>query len=153
MKISPEGALQIDEINRKDANSYTCIAENSRGRSSIIHKLIVIGEEYFWIIIEISFLPIISLSTAPPLPPEVTVTATTTDDIVLKLKPNDTDATPITGYTLHYKSEFGEWESIQISNDVKKYVIEGLICGSRYQLYVTGNNRQFDLVKKCSIDE
>lgn len=44
------------------------------------------------------------------------------------------------GYTLHYKPEFGEWETVDVSVDAQKHVIENLYCGSRYQVYSTAYN-------------
>lgn len=54
--------------------------------------------------------------TAPPQSPQVTLTATTTDSLTLKLKPHEMDSAPIHGYTLHYKPEFGDWETVSSSS-------------------------------------
>lgn len=51
------------------------------------------------------------------------------------------DSAPIHGYTLHYKPEFGDWETVEVAVDAQKYTIENLLCGSRYQVYATGYNR------------
>lgn len=51
------------------------------------------------------------------------------------------DSAPIHGYTLHYKPEFGDWETVEVAVDAQKYTIENLFCGSRYQVYATGYNR------------
>lgn len=69
------------------------------------------------------------------------MTATTTDSLTVKLKPHDMDSAPIHGYTLHYKPEFGDWETVEVAVDAQKYTIESLFCGSRYQVYATGYNR------------
>lgn len=78
--------------------------------------------------------------TAPPHSPQVTLTATTTNSLTMKLRPHATDNAPIHGYTIHYKPEFGDWETVQISSTVQKYTLENLWCGSRYQIYVTAYN-------------
>lgn len=78
---------------------------------------------------------------APPQSPHLSLTATTTDSLTLKLKPHETDAAPIHGYTLHYKQEFGDWETTEVALDAQKYTINSLYCGSRYQVYATGYNR------------
>lgn len=54
------------------------------------------------------------------------------------------DTAPIHGYTLHYKPEFGDWETVEVAVDEQKYTIENLFCGSRYQVYATGYNRYAD---------
>ena len=78
--------------------------------------------------------------TAPPYPPHLSLTTTTTTSITIKLKPRKEDETPIHGYTVHYKPEFGEWETANIGNSIQDYTIENLNCGTRYQLYVKAYN-------------
>ncbi|KAM7342874.1 Down syndrome cell adhesion molecule 1 isoform 4-T6 [Cochliomyia hominivorax] len=119
MRVLPDGSLLIKSVNRQDAGDYTCHAENSIAKDSITHKLIVL---------------------APPMSPQVTLSATTTDSLTVKLKPHEGDTAPLHGYTLHYKPEFGEWETAEVSVDAQKYTIENLLCGSRYQVYATGFN-------------
>ncbi|XP_055624208.1 cell adhesion molecule Dscam2 isoform X50 [Toxorhynchites rutilus septentrionalis] len=115
----PEGSLFIKDVIRQDAGDYTCTAENSIAKDSITHRLIVL---------------------APPQSPQLTLTATTTDSLSVKLKPHESDTAPLQGYTLHYKPEFGEWETIDVALEAPKYTIENLYCGSRYQVYSTGYN-------------
>uniref|UniRef100_A0AAG5D0N3 Down syndrome cell adhesion molecule-like protein Dscam2 n=1 Tax=Anopheles atroparvus TaxID=41427 RepID=A0AAG5D0N3_ANOAO len=115
----PEGSLFIKDVIRQDAGDYTCTAENSIAKDSITHRLIVL---------------------APPQSPQLTLTATTTDSLSVKLKPHDSDTAPLQGYTLHYKPEFGEWETIDVALEAPKYTIEKLYCGSRYQVYATAYN-------------
>ncbi|XP_033154251.1 Down syndrome cell adhesion molecule-like protein Dscam2 isoform X43 [Drosophila mauritiana] len=119
MRLLPDGSLLIKSVNRQDAGDYSCHAENSIAKDSITHKLIVL---------------------APPQSPHVTLSATTTDALTVKLKPHEGDTAPLHGYTLHYKPEFGEWETSEVSVDSQKHNIEGLLCGSRYQVYATGFN-------------
>ncbi|XP_055318402.1 cell adhesion molecule Dscam2 isoform X26 [Sitodiplosis mosellana] len=119
MRILAQGTLFIKDVIRQDAGDYTCVAENSIAKDSITHKLTVL---------------------APPQSPQVTLTATTTDSLTLKLKPHEMDSAPIHGYTLHYKPEFGDWETVEVAVDAQKYTIESLFCGSRYQVYATGYN-------------
>nr|XP_034174429.1 Down syndrome cell adhesion molecule-like protein Dscam2 isoform X46 [Osmia lignaria] len=115
----PEGSLFIKEVDRTDAGEYSCYVENSFGHDTVTHQLIV---------------------HAPPHSPQVTLTATTTNSLTMKLRPHPTDNAPIHGYTIHYKPEFGDWETAQISSTAQKYTLENLWCGSRYQIYVTAYN-------------
>ncbi|XP_058830703.1 cell adhesion molecule Dscam2 isoform X48 [Topomyia yanbarensis] len=115
----PEGSLFIKDVIRQDAGDYTCTAENSIAKDSITHRLIVL---------------------APPQSPQLSLTATTTDSLAVKLKPHESDTAPLQGYTLHYKPEFGEWETIDVALEAPKYTIENLYCGSRYQVYSTAYN-------------
>ncbi|XP_051153621.1 cell adhesion molecule Dscam2 isoform X46 [Leptopilina boulardi] len=115
----PEGSLFLKEVDREDAGEYSCYVENSFGHDTVTHQLVV---------------------NAPPQPPQVQLTATTTNSLTLKLRPLSGDNAPIHGYTIHYKLEFGEWETVQIGSNTQKYTLENLLCGSRYQVYVTAYN-------------
>ncbi|KYN33110.1 hypothetical protein ALC56_12586 [Trachymyrmex septentrionalis] len=119
LKQLPEGSLFIKEVDRADAGEYSCYVENSFGHDTVTHQLVV---------------------HAPPHSPQVTLTATTTNSLTMKLRPHPTDNAPIHGYTIHYKPEFGDWETVQISSTAQKYTLENLWCGSRYQIYVTAYN-------------
>ncbi|CAL7934268.1 unnamed protein product [Xylocopa violacea] len=115
----PEGSLFIKEVDRTDAGEYSCYVENSFGHDTVTHQLIV---------------------HAPPHSPQVTLTAITTNSLTMKLRPHATDNAPIHGYTIHYKPEFGDWETVQISSTAQKYTLENLLCGSKYYIYVTAYN-------------
>ena len=136
----PEGSLFIKDVIRQDAGDYTCTAENSIAKDSITHHLIVLGM-FQKISLKISFCNCLNFKfSAPPMSPQLSLTATTTDSLSVKLKPHDSDNAPLQGYTLHYKPEFGEWETIDVALNQPKSVIENLFCGSRYQVYSTGYN-------------
>lgn len=83
------------------------------------------------------------LVLAPPHSPILTLTSTTVNSLTMKLKAHPQDAV-LHGYTVHYKPEFGEWDTVQVASDATKYTLEGLYCGSRYQVYATAYNRQVD---------
>ncbi|XP_075224355.1 Down syndrome cell adhesion molecule 1 isoform X5 [Lycorma delicatula] len=119
MRQLPDGSLLIKAVTRADAGEYSCSVENSFGQDTVTHKLVVL---------------------APPHKPQVTLTATTTNSITMKLKPHPGDNEPIHGYTVRYKPEFGDWDTVQVSATTQKYTLEGLWCGSRYQIVVTAYN-------------
>ncbi|KAL5286966.1 Dscam family protein [Megaselia abdita] len=119
MRQLQDGSLLIKSVTRQDAGEYTCHAENPIAKDSITHKLNVL---------------------APPQSPQLSLSATTTDALTVKVKPHDGDTAPLHGYTLHYKPEFGEWETSEVTVDSQKHSIDHLLCGSRYQLYATGFN-------------
>ena len=50
------------------------------------------------------------------------------------------DKTPVHGYTLHYKAEFGDWNSEQIPFGSEEYTLDDLLCGKEYSLSVTAYN-------------
>lgn len=119
VRQQPDGSLFIRDVSRTNAGEYSCHVENDYGQDSVTHQLIV---------------------NAPPSAPQVSLTSTTTNSLTMKLKPHESDVEPIHGYTVHYKPEFGDWETIQIGPNVDKYTLEKLLCGTRYQVYVTAYN-------------
>ncbi|CAL8111483.1 unnamed protein product [Orchesella dallaii] len=118
LRLLPDGSLLIKEVTRKDAGDYHCRAENSFGQDAIMHSLVV---------------------QAPPQPPSISLSGTTGTSITVRLK-SPMDSAPLHGMTVHYKQDFGEWETTQISPTTNEYTLEGLSCGTRYQLYATSFN-------------
>ncbi|XP_030766966.1 Down syndrome cell adhesion molecule-like protein Dscam2 [Sitophilus oryzae] len=119
VRQQPDGSLFIRDVTRTDAGEYSCKVENDFGQDSVTHQLIV---------------------NAPPRAPQVTLTSTTTNSLTIKIKPHESDGEQVHGYTIHYKPEFGEWETVQVGPATDKYTLEKLLCGTRYQLYVTAYN-------------
>ena len=116
----PDGSLQITRVIKEDAGQYVCMVNNKFGQDTVTHELVVNG---------------------PPDPPEVQITAQTTDSVTIKLKTvNPDDKTPVHGYTLHYKPEFGDWNTAAIPYGSEEYTLDDLLCGQRYHLYVTAYN-------------
>ncbi|XP_063893538.1 cell adhesion molecule Dscam1 isoform X8 [Helicoverpa armigera] len=116
----PEGSLQIAGVAREDAGEYSCHVDNQFGTDTVTHTLSVL---------------------APPFPPQLSIASSSVSSLTLRLKPSvDVDQSPAAGYTIHYKQEFGDWETVQIPSTTDTYTLENLFCGSRYQLYVTAYN-------------
>lgn len=46
-----------------------------------------------------------------------------------------------TGYVINYKRDHGDWEELQLESKLDSYVLRSLLCGNRYQLYMTAYNR------------
>ncbi|XP_037298235.1 Down syndrome cell adhesion molecule-like protein Dscam2 [Manduca sexta] len=116
----PEGSLQIAGVAREDAGEYSCHVDNQFGTDTVTHTLSVL---------------------APPFPPQLTIASSSVSSLTLRLKPSvEVDQSPAAGYTIHYKQEFGDWETVQIPSSTDTYTLENLFCGSRYQLYVTAYN-------------
>ena len=77
----------------------------------------------------------------PPDPPEVALIAQTTDSVTVKIKAkNPEDKTPVHGYTLHYKPEFGDWDTSAIPYGSEEFTLDNLLCGQKYHLYVVAYN-------------
>ncbi|XP_059046503.1 cell adhesion molecule DSCAM isoform X21 [Achroia grisella] len=116
----PEGSLQIAGVAREDAGEYSCHVDNQFGTDTVTHTLSIL---------------------APPFPPQLTIAASSVSSLTLRLKPSDeAEQSPAAGYSIHYKQEFGDWETVQIPSHTDTYTLENLFCGSKYQLYVTAYN-------------
>ncbi|GFY16535.1 down syndrome cell adhesion molecule-like protein 1 [Trichonephila clavipes] len=81
-----------------------------------------------------------TLETAPPTSPIVQIESTTSSTINISWKKDVKDKSAIPEYTIHYKSDDGDWKSQQLGSSVDRYTLTGLKCGSRYQLYMTASN-------------
>ncbi|XP_076051377.1 cell adhesion molecule Dscam1-like [Oratosquilla oratoria] len=80
--------------------------------------------------------------TGAPQPPKIEVISTATNKIDVQMKPTTTDnTTPILGYTLHYKPDFSDWESVTLSASISNCSLTDLQCGSHYKIYATAFNK------------
>lgn len=53
---------------------------------------------------------------APPFPPQLSIASSSVSSLTLRLKPSDeAEQSPAAGYTIHYKQEFGDWETVQVT--------------------------------------
>jgi len=120
-RLLPDGSLHITNVTKDDSGEYKCTVNNKFGQDRVTHTLVVNG---------------------PPEPPMVILTAQTTDTITFKLKTDvAVDATPVHGYRVHYKPEFGDWEDKEIGFGAEEFTLQYLWCGQRYQLYVVAYNQ------------
>ncbi|KAK3913833.1 Down syndrome cell adhesion molecule-like protein Dscam2, partial [Frankliniella fusca] len=113
------GALSIRDVQHSDEGNYTCSVENAHGRDEIAYSLVVM---------------------VPPGPPALTVLATDADSLHLQWSDSE-PGVPVLGYVINYKRDHGDWEELQLESKVDGYVLRGLLCGNRYQLYMTAYNR------------
>lgn len=52
---------------------------------------------------------------APPFPPQLSIASSSVSSLTLRLKPSlEAEQSPAAGYTIHYKQEFGDWETVQV---------------------------------------
>ncbi|GLG93649.1 Down syndrome cell adhesion molecule-like protein Dscam2 [Gryllus bimaculatus] len=119
LKVQSDGSLQIADLREEDNGNYTCHVENTYGSDRISHKLIV---------------------QVPPSAPLLHATGSTSTSLNVQWKLGEDGGAPITGFVLHYKREFGEWEEVKVNRKQSSYIINNLWCGTSYQLYVTAHN-------------
>lgn len=46
----------------------------------------------------------------------------------------------LTGFTLFVREESGAWKEISVSSDQRSYLLQDLLCGTKYQIYITAHN-------------
>ncbi|GBM46999.1 Titin [Araneus ventricosus] len=78
-----------------------------------------------------------------PEPPSFTVVAASESKISLRWGDPPSRNIPVTGYTLHYKKESGEWYHIPIiaSSSKNRFTITGLESSTPYKIYITASNQ------------
>lgn len=45
------------------------------------------------------------------------------------------------GYLINYKREGGDWEEYEVGPRSTSHVLQGLVCGSAYQVFITAFNK------------
>ncbi|XP_050541670.1 cell adhesion molecule Dscam2 isoform X2 [Daktulosphaira vitifoliae] len=119
-QINKDGSLVISDIQHSDKGNYTCFVENNHGKDVIIYSINV---------------------KVPPSPPKLSVHLEDIDSLQLKWMDTSELDIPILGYTINYKREHGDWEEIQVDSKTHFHVLQNLLCGTRYQLYITAYNK------------
>ncbi|XP_066972085.1 cell adhesion molecule Dscam1 [Macrobrachium rosenbergii] len=119
IQVRPNGSLLIRDVQKADAGNLSCTASNVHGSDSITYFLTV---------------------QVPPAPPILYVQGSSRDALTLRwnLRPHHT---PVRGYIMNYKREYGDWEEVELHTARTSHTLSGLVCGSRYQLYVTAYNK------------
>ncbi|XP_071455064.1 cell adhesion molecule Dscam1, partial [Hetaerina americana] len=119
-QVTKDGSLLIRDIQHSDGGNYTCSVENINGKDEIAYTVKV---------------------KVPPEPPVLSVFASYADSLHLQWSTKNNGGSPILGYVINYKRDYGDWEELQIESSVASHILRGLWCGTHYQLYVTAYNR------------
>lgn len=62
-------------------------------------------------------------------------------DFSLFLLAIDTGRTPLKGFLLSYRREFGDWEEISLNRRSTSHTMDGLLCGTVYQFTLAAFNK------------
>uniref|UniRef100_A0A1I8PJY9 Down syndrome cell adhesion molecule-like protein Dscam2 n=1 Tax=Stomoxys calcitrans TaxID=35570 RepID=A0A1I8PJY9_STOCA len=120
LEVSTDNTLTLRSIQRSHEGNYSCVVRNAIGSDHIVYQVFV---------------------QVPPSAPMITVTATTTNSVSLQWKVEDIGGSPLRGFTLTYRKEFGDWEEIQLDRRVSSHLLEALQCGTRYQFTLVTYNK------------
>uniref|UniRef100_T1JES5 Down syndrome cell adhesion molecule n=1 Tax=Strigamia maritima TaxID=126957 RepID=T1JES5_STRMM len=138
-----DGSLLIKDTDEINSDNYTCRVQNAHGQDYITYNLII--------------------QSAPGVPfIEIALITTSSIDIQWKVERNggsrilalcihvpkmllphvNTDTVILNlGYKLYYKHEQSEWELKDLDGATNSYRLEGLHCGTKYQLYMVAYNK------------
>ncbi|XP_034940449.1 Down syndrome cell adhesion molecule-like protein Dscam2 isoform X4 [Chelonus insularis] len=120
IQILQTGELVISNIQTQDGGNYTCQVENALGSDRLHYSLTV---------------------QVPPNAPVLYVTSSTSSSVLLHWKPGYNGGSPLTGYTLHYRTTHGSLDELQLPRRETNHELKGLLCGNMYHLYLTSHNK------------
>lgn len=120
-EINEEKSVIIKNIQRYQANNYTCVAKNHLGIDKITYQVQVL---------------------TPPHQPRLNGSSTSFDSVALNWVLADTGGSPIKLFIVNYRRQFGEWaESISVDRRSSSITVDGLECGTTYEFTVSGVNK------------
>uniref|UniRef100_T1JE43 Down syndrome cell adhesion molecule-like protein Dscam2 n=1 Tax=Strigamia maritima TaxID=126957 RepID=T1JE43_STRMM len=115
-----DGSLLIKDMAESDSDNYTCHVQNEHGQDYITYS--------------------VTVQSAPGTPfVEISLITTSSIDIQWKVEANG--GSPVLGYKLYYKHDQSEWQLIDLDAATNSYHLDGLHCGTKYQLYMIAYNK------------
>lgn len=123
LEVYQESSIHYTLLHLRKATKYSIIVQafNSKGTGPHSKEIIVKTFE-----------------NDPPSTPILRVSSSASSLVVLSWEMKHDN--PITGYTILYKQENGQWEEIDVPGDKLSYTLQNLQCGSRYQFYIFAYN-------------
>ncbi|XP_071452909.1 cell adhesion molecule Dscam1 [Hetaerina americana] len=140
------GELFAPKLEKRWEGNYSCQATNLFGQDEVTYSVVAL--------------------TPPERPSDLSLQFSTDSALHLRWKAPDDGGSPIKGYVLSYKREHGSWTEValeagtlntnmisssshhhihhhlqQQQPGLVQYNLQGLRCGSPYQVYVTARNR------------
>ncbi|CAN7984998.1 unnamed protein product, partial [Ixodes hexagonus] len=82
-----------------------------------------------------------TLDFDPPSAPHLRIGGTTSRSISVNWENEHLQEAPITGYSLYYKFEGGEWHEVSVPHDRRAFTLSDLRCGTEYLIYIRATNR------------
>ncbi|PSN46727.1 Down syndrome cell adhesion molecule-like protein Dscam2, partial [Blattella germanica] len=125
IEIAPDNTLIVMNVVRNNEGNYSCRVQNSFGSDEITYFLQV---------------------QVPPTPPTLVVTSVMQKAVQLQWKQGDTGGAAVRLFLLAYRSvgeggEAGEWDELSVEPAVSTRLLEGLVCGTRYQFRLAAVNK------------
>lgn len=118
-QIFPNGSLSIQTLGESDQGDYSCSVQNVHGSDQIIFEIIV---------------------QIPPAAPAVLARNVTHTAVELTWTDTRSRKQPVLGYSLFFKKEHGQWETVDTDPLSNKFYLQDLQCGTNYSIYMSAYN-------------
>ncbi|EEB19411.1 Down syndrome cell adhesion molecule precursor, putative [Pediculus humanus corporis] len=115
-----EKSLILQNIARTNEGNYSCHVKNNLGSDHIVFAIIV---------------------QVPPTSPLLLATSVTSNSVQLQWKQGDNGGAIIRGFILSSKKEGNDWKEFILEPHTNTYLMEGLDCGSNYQIKLIAFNK------------
>ena len=147
--------MVLRDAQKSDTGNYTCMVSNTHGDDQITYYLLVQGRYNINLYIFVNIFEKIIfafyncgifsysdiLITVPPSPPTIHATTSGSSSLSVTWRGGDDGGAPVLGLTLSYKKEYGGWKEETVPASHSSHVLQGLSCGTRYQIFVTAYNK------------
>lgn len=118
--MSPDNTLTLRNVQRHHKGNYTCAVRNTQGSDQIVYQLFV---------------------QVPPDPPELAIASTAATSVSIEWRAGNNGGAPLHGFILSYRRDFGEWSESLLDRHANSYQLDGLSCGTRYQMTLAAYNK------------
>ncbi|XP_022670390.1 Down syndrome cell adhesion molecule-like protein Dscam2 isoform X3 [Varroa destructor] len=121
-QLLSNGSVLLSEISDEHTGNYTCRVENRHGSDEINYQVQIKG--------------------LLPAPSAVSVVSASTSELRIRWDLPRKYMNAMFKLILHYRRKFGgQWEEVEVSSKQDWYLLEGLQCGTKYQVYLVGTRR------------
>ncbi|XP_069692741.1 cell adhesion molecule Dscam2-like [Periplaneta americana] len=125
IEINSDNTLIIMNVQRSNEGNYSCHVRNSYGSDEIMYFLQV---------------------QVPPAAPVLVVTSVMQKAVQLQWKQGDMGGAAVRQFLLAYRSvgdagERGEWDELSVDPVASTHLLEGLMCGTRYEFRLAAVNK------------
>ncbi|XP_028967400.1 Down syndrome cell adhesion molecule-like protein Dscam2 [Galendromus occidentalis] len=116
------GSVVLSDVGDEHTGNYTCRVENRHGTDEINYQVQIKG--------------------LLPAPSAVSVVSASNSELRIRWDLPRKYMNAMHKLILHYRRKFGgQWEEVEVSPKQDWYLLEGLQCGTKYQVYLVGVRR------------
>ncbi|OXA46718.1 Down syndrome cell adhesion molecule-like protein Dscam2 [Folsomia candida] len=124
LKVQPSPGgntkLVVKDVGVEDGGNYTCTAANVHGSESVVYSVKV---------------------QTPPEAPILQVIEVEYTSLKVVWSTPHSGGSQVKGNLVSYRRDGGEWEEAEVGPRATGHMLQPLLCGSTYQLYITALNK------------